>query len=469
MPAQHAEVFCGVLGKRRAVVNLRPLQRVLLSDRQARSLLLLATAVVLLSVMLEAWLALKPFVDSPVQDRRWDVDWNFFINSLGRTHEFRDTLRWWTGPWPGLAQYWRPLSAYVLWAEHLAWGPWYMLPRQIILVVLHLCFVALAGLLVFRLTGKHWLALLAVWLFGGYRPHPICDVFCQLDSVWKVLQDPKNVPEPIVGLTVIGSLLLVLRGRWVAALVIAVIGVGFKEMGLSAWPLAVMVLAWANRDRVFAPDGMRYVISSLRRNRVPIIAWSMAFVALVVIHMLAIDPSSTFGFRPATPNRFAMYFGGPIVVGWVMRDPSPGSVAMLVYAGLLLTRGRRLLLRFAAALMVLAVGIIMAAWSREVTWDVAMAGLLSWRLDFPLVLACFIWLLVIGKVPRDWRTVALGMALCLVASVPTWICKLALEHTRYIPSFFMEVAVAAALIAYTKGALAGSIKRIPVTKPGDTA
>lgn len=424
----------------------RPQHGERLAAGRLKRILLVAGMAVLVSIGFQAATTLKPYIAHPVQDLSRDVDWYYINIGLDRISSFGDTARWWTGTWcQEVSFFWRPLSSYAFWGMRLLWPAEYMLPRQAVLLFLHLCFVATGGLLLWRLTCRPRLVLLTLWLFAGLRPYPMRGLFGQVASVENVLLDPKNIPDPLAGIAMLASLLLLANGRWAVGLVAAVMSVGFKEVGFATWPLALIVLPWVHRDRVMAAGGTKYVTASIRRNWLPVTAWLLALALLLVIHLLAVGAGSGFHVSAISYERAALYFGGPIAVKLLLGDPSPVIVAFLVAGAILALRRLSLLPRLIGVLLALAVGIALDTRLQGTPWDVSMVRLLTFGLDLATVLACIIWLLVAWEARHDWQTVALGAAMCLVAALPTWASSRALEHSRYAASFFMEIAVAAAL------------------------
>lgn len=411
-----------------------------------KRILLVAAIAVLASIGFEAATTLKPYIADPVRDVSRDVDWYYINMGLERVSSFADTASWWTGSWrQGVSSFWRPLSSYVFWGMRLVWPAEYMLPRQAVLLFLHLCFVAMGGLLLWRLTGRPRLVLLTLWLFAGLRPYPMRGLFGHIASVQNVLLDPKNIPDPLAGIAMLASLLLLANGKWAVGLVAAVISVGFKEVGFATWPLALIVLPWVHRDRIMAAGGTKYVTASIRRNWLPVAAWLLALALLLAIHLFAVGAGSTFHLSEISWQRAALYFGGPIAVKLLLGEPSPVILALLVVGAVLALRRLSLLPRLIGVLLALAVGIALDTRLQGTPWDVSMVTLLTFGLELATVLACIIWLLVAWEARHDWQTVALGAAMCLVASMPTWASARALEHSRYAASFFMEIVVAAAL------------------------
>lgn len=403
------------------------------------------TVIVCAGILFIAQISLSPYIANPVADLRGNVDWGYLNRGLERIHSFRDTARWWTGTWCGEVPFWRPLTSYVFWAMRLLWPPEHMLPRQIVAVALHLCFTAIAGVFLWRFTRRPWLTLVAVWLFAGLRLWPVSPFFGNAASVGDVLTDPKNFPDPLVGICILASLLFTVSGRWIAGLIAAAVSVAVKEIGFTTWPLAVIALAWVHRDRVLAAGGLSYAISGIRRNRLPVTVWLVVLALLIVVHYRAVGIGYNCGTNGAWFWRALAYFGGPIGAELVTRDFSPPAVAALLFAAIMGFRRTSLLPKFIAVLAALAVGTAIDAHLQRTAWDVAAARLLIYRPNPAMIGICLFWLLVAWEARRDWRTVVLGAAMCFVAAAPSWMVAQALDHTRYLASFFMEIAVAAAV------------------------
>ena len=399
-----------------------------------------AMILVVAGVLAWAWLATSLYIANPVVSL--SDDWGYLNGGLDKVHSFRDTARWWTGTWCGEVPFWRPLTSYVFWVERLLWPKEFMLPRQIVSVVLHLLFVALGGFLTWRLTGRRWLALLTVWLFAGLRPYPIGSFFSNLAPVGDVLSDPKNIPDPVVGIAIMASLLLLIRGRWIASLAAAMISVGFKELGLTTWPLALVVLAWMNRKRI---TGLDYLIVSFKKNRLPVAVWSIALAGMVLVHFLAVGYGYNCGSNRAWFWRAAVYFGGPPGAELVLRNVMPVFVASLLFASMVSLRRMNFIIKALALMASFGLGVLLDSLLQRVSLEVSLVRVLSYSLELKTILICLFWLLIAWEARHDWQTIAVGMSLCFLAALPSWMVAQAREHTQYVATFFMEIAVAAAL------------------------
>ena len=405
-----------------------------------KALFACAAIIVATSVLVMAYLALAPYIDHPTRDLSKDIDWSYLNRGLDQIHGFRDTGRWWTGTWCGVVPFWRPLTSYIFWVERLLWPKEYMLPRQIILVVLHLVFVAMAGYLTWRLTGRRWLALLSMWLFAGFRPFPITSFFGYNFAVYDLLLDPKNVTDPLSGIAMIASLIFLVNGSWLASLALAMVSVGFKETGFMTWPMALLIMAWK-------PGAKHHILNALKRRWLPVSAWTAGFLSLAVVHYLAVGLGYRMGTNAAWLGRAELYFGGPIGRLFVLDDPGAAIVSLLVFLAIIGSRKLSLLPRFIGIMAALTVGVLVDTRLQHTSWDASMVRLLTYRLDLKVTLLCLFWLLVAWEGRYDWRTVGFGLGMSLVSSVPTWFAAQTQEHTRYVSAFFMEMAVAAAILS----------------------
>jgi len=408
-----------------------------------KALFACAAIIVATSVLVMAYLALVPYIDHPTRDLSKDIDWSYLNRGLDQIHGFRDTGRWWTGTWCGVVPFWRPLTSYVFWVERLLWPKEFLLPRQIILVVLHLVFVAMAGYLTWRLTGRRWLAVLSIWLFAGFRPFPITSFFGYNFAVYDLLLDPKNITDPLNGIAIIASLIFLVNGRWLAALALAMVSVGFKETGFMTWPMALLIMAWK-------PGAKRHILNALKRRWLPVSAWTAGFLGLAVVHCLAVGFGYRMGTNAAWLGRAELYFGGPIGRLFVLDDPGAAIVSLLLFLAIIGSRKLSLLPRFIGIMAALTVGVLVDTRLQHTSWDASMVRLLTYRLDLKVTLLCLFWLLVAWEGRYDWRTVGFGLGISLVSSVPTWFAAQTQEHTRYVSAFFMEMAVAAAILSAAK-------------------
>ena len=434
----------------------------------ARKLFLVATIIVILSIGVRATIALRPYIAQPNRDLTEDVDWGYINTGLDRMSSFTDTARWWTGTWCGEVPFWRPLTSYAYWGMRLLWPPEYMLPRQAVLVFLHLCFVVTAGLLLWRLTRRPWLVLLTLWLFAGVRPHGMGQPQVYILPVDDMLLDPKNLPDPLVGIAILASLLFLTNGRWAAGLVAAIASVGFKEVGFTTWPLALVMLVWLHREHVMAAGGARYVISSIRRNWLPVATWLLALGLLVAIHFLAVGMGFTEGSNKLWYGRMAMFFGWPVLANLLLFDRTAALLACLVFAAVVALRRSSLSVRFLGALGALAIGIALDAWFQGTTWDVSATRILFFGHGLRTTLLCLAWLLIAWVARHDWRTILLVLTMAFVAAFPSWMAAQTWAHTRYTAWFFTEAVVAAALCQNAK-ALAGIYTRKKVPNGSATA
>lgn len=407
-----------------------------------KALFTCAAIIVGISVLLLAYLALAPYIDYPARDLSKDIDWGYLNRGLDQIHSFRDTGRWWTGIWCGGIPFWRPLTSYFLWTERLLWPKEYMLPRQIIHIVLHLVFVGMAGYLAWKLTGRRWLTLITVWLFAGFRPYPVARLYGYNFAVYDLLSDPKNVPDPLAGIALATSLLLLRRGKWLGSLAAAITAVGFKEIGFTIWPLAVVMLIWIHRRDMRVPG---YALSSLRRNRLPILVWLSAFLLLALVRFHAIGLKSDIGVNRVTALWMGHFFGGPLFGEMLQRNYGPVVIGLLTISSAMGLRRFSLPIRLLGILASLFVGVLIDARLWGTSWDVSAAA--SFYFEADEAIAIVIWVYIAIQGIRDRGMIAFALAMSLVATIPTWLIPWAFPHTRYVAAFFLEMAVAAALLS----------------------
>jgi len=408
---------------------------------------LAAAVLVAVSIGIKAGAALRVYIDEPTRDfiLVYDVDWAYLNRGLNQVHSFADTARWWTGAWCGVVPFWRPLTSYVFWGMKLIWPPEYLLPRQIISVFLHLCFIALAGLFLQRMTRRRWLVLLTLWLFAGVRPFPLDCFSSGIAAVGDLLSDPKNVPDSLTGMCMLLSLMLLAEGRWLGGLIAAAVSVGFKEMGFTTWPLALLTLAWVYRDRITA-ERWKYMTSSVKRNRLPIAMWLLVLGLLVLIHFLTVGIGYRIGTNVYWYRRAGAYFAGPVGANMFLGNAAAPITAILLVVVIVGFRRLSPIPKFFGVLACLAAGILLDACMLHTTWEIALARMFAPELNLSIVAICIVWLLVAWQAIRDWQTAAFGIAMSIIASMPTWLAAQTLEHTRYLASFFIEIAVAVALL-----------------------
>lgn len=380
--------------------------------------------------------ALRPYLDSPVRDLSRECDWICINAGLDRIHCFRDTVRWWTGTWCGEVPFWRPLTSYVLWIMRLLWPSEYMLPRQMILIGLHVCFLSVAVLFLQQVVSRRWITLATIWLFAGRIPS-------RVSSVGDALLDPKNVPEPLVGMAVLISLLLLAHGRWKLSLVVAVIGVGFKELGFSTWLLAPVILAWKHRAHLGSPGRAVYLLDRIRYNLVAMLSWLAALLALGIVHYLAVGYGYTMGANVFWYRRMLMFFGGPPASLIAIGDGAVLVTAILIAASIISLPKTRLLVAFAGVFCSLLIGVALDALIVRTTLDVSLVRMLEIRIGSLVYMV--LWMLIAWETRREWRIASLGLVLAFLSAIPTWMVSQATEHSRYLSSFFLDVTVATAL------------------------
>lgn len=394
---------------------------------------------VIMSVMTVAWMFLVPYIESPVRDLSYDIDWSFINKGLDRIHSFSDTGRWWTSTWCGEVPFWRPLTSYVFWIERLIWPSGYMLPRQIVSILLHLCFVLMAGILVWRLTRNPWVTLLTVYLFGGIR---IGSIYPLLGSVTDTLSDPKNIPDPLVGMAMLISLMLLMNGRWKAALIAAMISTGFKETGYMTWFLAPLVLLWQYRHNM-SNQWREYVANSIRRNLVPIITWTVVLIALAAIHYSAVGFGLQQGENRNWLCKVTVYHLGPVLNGLFTPNLAEPVIAILIATILIGFRRFSIILRLIGILIAVAIGVLTDVYIGKTSWEVSITQLLICHVYW--ILAYIVWLLLAWEARHEWQIISLTLAMSAITAAPTWFATQVLTHARYVSALFMEIAVAVAI------------------------
>ena len=264
--------------------------------------------------------------------------------------------------------------------------------------------------------------------------------------VINLLSDPKSVTASLVGIAIMASLLLLSNGRWIASLAAAVVSVGFNELGFMTWPLALVVLLWAKHPSSPFPH-QRGEGEGLggRGYRLPTAAWLIALGLMLLIHFLAVGHGYIGGSNRAWFWRATVFFGGPAVVDLVTGNVIRVFVSVLLFANLIIFRRMSILIRFAGILVSFGLGVLLDAHLQEVSPEVSIVRLLTYGLELRTILICLFWLFVAREARHDWQTVAFGSALCFVAALPVWTVTQKSDYTLYVATFFMEIAVAAAL------------------------
>ncbi|MDH7482672.1 MAG: hypothetical protein QHH26_11970 [Armatimonadota bacterium] len=418
-----------------------------------------ATLLVIRSVASMIYGSLLPYIYKPFRDISRDIDWEFINRGLDGIHGARDTLQWWTGTWCGEVPFWRPLASYVFLLERLLWPQEFMLPRQIIAVCAHMVFLFLSAALLWRITYKKWLVITAIWLFAGARPFPISLLFSGCESVREALSDPKNIPDFFSGISIVLSLLLLTYARWGLGLIFAIIGVCFKEIGFTAWPLAGIMIAWLNREKILTHGGMPFVLACIRKNWLPTLFWLLALGSLGLVHWVSVGFGYSLGSNEAWWWRTITFFGCPLICYFLSHEKAPVVIVCLAFIFLLLLRRRSLVYKLIGMLVAFTVGVVADAHQLAIPWQVSMTRLLLPDGALPAIIACGFWLLAAWEARQDWQIITLGLLLAIISSAPTFFVAQALPHTRYVASMFLSMVSAAALcrLAYHLAHLGGTL------------
>lgn len=417
--------------------------------------MLIATLIVTAGILAKAYSSLKPYIDAPSRnlhidkDHR-DIDWGWLNGGLSQIHSFRDTGRWWTNTWCGQVPFWRPLTSYAFWAMYRLWPPDYLLPRQIVLITLHLVFTGLAALLLWRLTRRPWLVLLALYLFAGLRAWRPNDPQAYVLPVNDTLLDPKNFPDPLVGIAILLALLALVNGKWLLSLLLAVVSIGFKETGFMTWPMAAIVIAWMNRERLLAKGGFGFAVERIRKNALPIALWVAAGAVMLLIHYMTVGIGYRQGSNTFWIWRVMVFVGWPTLSNLFLFDRTAGIMSCLIFASWLLTRRTRLIVMFLGFIAALALTVVADTKLMEVNWEISVTRIFAEGHSLDRGALCLLWLAVVWAARRDCRHVALGVALSVTAAAPSWMAAQAWAHVRYTASPFMEMAVAAVIIQNLK-------------------
>ncbi|HET6456609.1 MAG TPA: hypothetical protein VFI02_19585, partial [Armatimonadota bacterium] len=143
--------------------------------------------------------------------------------------------------------------------------------------------------------------------------------------------------------------------------------------------------------------------------------------------------------------RAAVYFGGPPGAELVLRNVMPVFVASLLFASMVSLRRMNFIIKALALMASFGLGVLLDSLLQRVSLEVSLVRVLSYSLELKTILICLFCLLIAWEARHDWQTIALGMSLCFFAALPSWMVAQAREHTQYVATFFMELAVAAAL------------------------
>jgi hypothetical protein len=381
-----------------------------------------------------SWRFVQIYVCQPYINLDRNIDWGYLNGGLAKIHSFYDTLSWWHGTWCGQVPFWRPITSYVFWIMRLLWQPEFFLPRQIVFIALHLGFIAMAWRFLFVLTKRPWLSMFTILWFTGF-----CSGSKPSMIMFNTLDDPKNLPEPLTGLFILGSLLLIMRGKWIGGLFLAACAVACKELGFVVWPLAVLVLGWKYLQESGANPliGLR---KRIRANALPVICWAGVLIGLGVLHYISVGIGYRMGTNQYWWRKALNYFCGPVLLG-LMSINGGLHVAAIGIVISLKARTKSLLLKSACILIALGCGIAVDSYLQNT--DIVIAAVRVLELERSTVIFQAVWILVGLWALRDIRTVLLGLLCCLIAAAPAWLATQTTIHTHYVAQLFMSLAVVA--------------------------
>jgi hypothetical protein len=271
--------------------------------------------------------------------------------------------------------------------------------------------IGMFGWVVFFWSGRRDLALLTTVLYAipAINPGHLTDLG-QPGNAWVAVTNWKDQPDVFADGLVFGSMLAMLRGRYVLAALCAALAVGFKESGWMAFPLDLVVLATTDR------------IKSLPRR-----VWIMNVAAAIVLIAFRVwagpEMFVSYGAKDnaSWPYRYLGVIGGGYPL--FLTEYTAGSVlGHAVYVGVLTGWKRSLYLGLAAGLALALVAVLVFHLQEGMSLDVDFAALMDTRtMYFKGAIFTAPWLLALTFAAYDpalRRWLPVSVLCSMLAAVP---------------------------------------------------
>lgn len=399
--------------------------------RNENTIFLVALMAVLCMVSIPMFIGLTTHLANPVVNPYFDSDWAAVNRGLDGIHSFKDTGRWWTGNWAGPFRYWRPLMSYTWLGLAHVWKPGDMLSREYLLFALHIIYLVMCGYFLYKLTGRKWLALFAIYIYAGYVPTMFGDTSA---SVTALLSDPKNIPDPIAGICIVGSLLLLLDEKYYLAIIPACLGTLFKEIAFVVWGVAPVVL---------------FITKRWRRVPVPAIAlWAGSVIMLCVAHYLAVGTGYRMSGNSSWYIRMVSFHFGTVVMSFLSTNPGAPLLSVMLILAVKSTWKKSPILVLLGIFGAFAFGSILEAVLFRCSIAEGFACLVDSELG--LIIYTTIWLSIFFLARKEFLSALPYLIMAIIAAIPTWVALQVLAHTRYESDLFASMFMAIILSGAAK-------------------
>lgn len=413
-----------------------------------------ATVCVFTTVLLTAWDVVRTTSSLDAQSAfQQDCDLALIKDGASRVVTWRDTWRWWHGPWIGQVPFWRPLTSYMFWLQIRCFGTDSFHGYAAVSALLVLLSAGVIYDFARQLTGSWKAALLAVYWYAGYRPGRIGSIFPSARGPAVVVATYwKDQPDIVVVICLLVSLTMAMRRRLWASLAFVSLAVCFKESGWLGFVLVPLLMVCVS--------GVRWL-----RGLSPELIATSAFVigALLALRYLS-GPDVFGGFRMGTNRWWYIRYvhataGYWPCLAWNCLPAAIGSLGLAVSIWMpcsLLTR-----------MVVLLAGLAMAAGTQAARLDIpiayAVAQLFELVGTFSLqtVLLGGLWLLLASLLLLwAWRQATCLALLSFVAALPYVAATQCGEHVLLLCYTFHAV-----IAALTIEALLSNIVRLARYRP----
>jgi len=288
---------------------------------------------------------------------------------------FAQSLSFWTTADYNGYRFWRPLAKTAYWIEWKTFGHDFEYWGAVSVCLYYIC-AATFGWMVFALTRRIPVMLLAVFLFAGVRPfmsllYPVFDTPNHTPALCAMAW--KDQPDLWLDTCIFAALALFANGSYGASLAMTVVAIGFKEPGWLTFPLAL---------------GM-YLLRRPHLSKKTVYPWIATIVILIAIriaithgtyleaHCMSAGPHRPF-HNIGWPNRYLAAAGGIFIINSITH---PGTAFLAMAIGILagITKARHHALPI---LLVAATGSVIAqGMAFHLPGDAALAGMLDWS-DF---------------------------------------------------------------------------------------
>lgn len=388
---------------------------------------------ILLCGALGAWSCVLWLFHPPTESVKADLDCIWLMSGIEPTKTFRQTLRWWTGPWCyELVPYYRPMTSLFFWLEYQAFGPNGLRGFTLVHLLSHLAVVLLAARFLAALLDWRRAAIAMVIYTLG-----LTNLFA-LGSVQGALPIWKDSCDIWCSICYLSSLSLLLahyrrggNGYLAGSVLCFVLALTFKEMAYTL-PFAACLVAWHERR--------------LTRSEWGKLALFFGAAALMLAYRFwALEGA---GYRQGTNGawlpRTAITLGGPFGLLLVHGDFLPLSL-ICAALGIWFVRARREPRPAAALFLTAAILWMLNAWYFQLSvTDLAFRLMLPDPWYNAVYVGAFVFLLWRFLKNRD-RGQIFGYGWVVVTQIPLMAMPVG-DHGYYLISLGWAVWLTAALL-----------------------